>query len=169
LGTPTPDCLLLETYLHDLAAPDGGGVDLLIYQPRFGGATRINRDGGIIAPALGRVIARIVERGAGNTDHARRNRCIGVLFSGENYLRIDVVGRIGGTPRYEGVAGRIRGDGRVPVVRGASPEEEPALGDCVAGSIEAIKLRRGRTIRADGMNLPEIAAILNAGIHESAV
>ena len=50
-----------------------------------------------------------------------------------------------------------------------SEVEEPALGDCVAGSIEAIKLRRGRTIRADGMNLPEIVAILSAGIHESAV
>ena len=158
-----------KTYLHDLAAPDGGGVDLFIYQPCFGGATRVNCDGGIIAPTLGRFIARIVEGGAGNTDYAGRNRRISVLFSGENYLRIDVVGGIGGTPRHKGVAGRIRRDGGVPVVRGASLEEEPTLRDGVAGSVEAIKLRRGRTIRVDGVHLPEIVAILSAGIHESAV
>src|SRR5690242_17811832 len=117
-NAPRQTVFLLKTHLHDLAAPARAGVDLLIHQPCFGCAARIDGDRGIIAPALRCLIAETVKCRADNAHYAtgRRYPSIGVAFAGEHHHGIAAVRGISRAPGNEGISGGVRGDGSVKII-----------------------------------------------------
>src|SRR5207248_1978958 len=76
---------------------------------------------------------------------------------------------VGRTPRYERVIRCVCSDGGIPVVRSASLEEEPALRDRIARGIYPVELWSWKTTKRNRVRLPQIIAILCAGVNKSAV